>query len=95
MSTIFADTFTTHTKSREYIGVVEVEAGRIFLIGGKQSLREVVSFVPGLGNGRYEVYTESKHIPGFGDRITKVEIQCISDEEIQHLERQYSGFHTY
>jgi hypothetical protein len=77
---------------REYLGAVDVEAGRIFLLGGRQSLREVVSFVPGLGNGRYEVFAESKHIPGFGDRITKVELEFISDEEIDFLEKQYSDY---
>lgn len=76
--------------TREYLGSVDVEAGRIFLVGGKQSLREVVSFVPGLGNGRYEVYAESKYIPGFGDRIVKVEMEFISDGEIRYLEREHA-----
>ena len=84
-----------NTLTREYLGTVDVEAGKIFLVGGKQSLREVVSFVPGLGNGRYDVYAHSKTIPGFGDRITKIEIECMSDEEIMHLEKSYSEMPVY
>lgn len=74
--------------SRDYIGSVDVEAGRIFLLGGRQSLREVVSFVPGLGNGHYDVYAESKYIPGYGDRIVKVELEFITDAEINYLARK-------
>jgi len=76
--------------TREYLGTVSVDVGRIFLVGKKESLRQAVSFVPGLGNGNYDVYAESKYIPGHGDRITKIEIECISDEEIAYLEREHS-----
>lgn len=79
--------------TREHVGTVEVKAGRVFLLGRHESLMSAVSFVPGLGNGAYDVYAESKHIPGYGDRITKVEIECISEEEIRFLEREYSDVH--
>jgi hypothetical protein len=80
----------TPTETRELLGTVEVECGRIFLLGGNQDLRQVVSFMPGLGNGLYDVYAHSKHVPGYGDRITKVEIEFITDEELNYLERSYS-----
>jgi hypothetical protein len=88
-------TIQQEVDTREYLGSVDVEAGKIFLVGGKQSLREVVSFVPGLGNGRYEVYAQSKYVPGFGDRIVKVEMEFISEQELRYLERQYSDLPSW
>lgn len=82
---------------RDFIGTVEVKSGRIFLIGSKSDLldlRQAVSFVPGMGNGTYEVYAVYKHIPGHGERIVKVEVEFISDEEIQYLEKEYSDVST-
>lgn len=78
---------------RELLGTVDVKGGRLFLIGNRNDLldlRQAASFVPGLGNGTYEVYGTYKHIPGYGERIVRVEVECISDEEIKFLEREYS-----
>lgn len=72
------------------LGVVRVEMGRIFLFGAKQPLSEMVSFKPGMGNGTYEVYAEIKNVPGQGFLITKVEIECISEAEINHLAKEQS-----
>ena len=80
----------TENQTRELLGTVEVDCGRIFLLGGNHSLREVVSFPPGLGNGAYDVYAHSRYIPGYGDRIVKVEIEFITNEEILLMEREYS-----
>ncbi len=38
----------------------------------------------------YEVYAVIKDVPGYGYRTTKVEIECISDEEIMHYEKEQS-----
>lgn len=52
----------------------------------------MVSFIPGLGNGSYEVYAEIKDIPGYGYRITKMEIECITEEEIRYLAKEQSDY---
>ncbi|MCY7866068.1 hypothetical protein P8918_13745 [Bacillus spizizenii] len=44
-----------------------------------------VAFSSGLGDGIYGVYATYKDIENWGRRITKVEIELISDEEIQEL----------
>lgn len=75
---------------RVYLGLVRVEMGRMFLFGEPQKLHEMVSFIPGMGNGAYEVYAEMKHIPGYGFRTTKIEIECVTDEEIRHYEKEYA-----
>lgn len=75
---------------RIHLGTVTVEMGKIFLFGSRQRLHEMVSFIPGLGNGSYDVYGEVKPIAGHGFRITKVEIECISPEERCHLEKVHS-----
>lgn len=80
----------TPNLTKEYLGTVEVNAGKIFMIGKSQSLREAVSFVPGLGNGNYDVYGVSKYVPGYGERIVKVEIECITEEELRYLEKEHS-----
>lgn len=72
------------------LGFVKVEMDRIFLFGSKQPLSEMVSFKPGMGNGSYEVYAEIKDVPGHGFRVTKVEIECISEDEIMYLAKQQS-----
>lgn len=78
------------TPGRIYLGLVKVDMGRMFLFGAKEKLHEMVSFIPGMGNGAYEVYGEVKHVPGYGYRITKVEIECVTNEEIQYYEKQFS-----
>lgn len=78
------------TPGRILLGTVKVEMGRLFLFGAKQGLHEMVSFIPGLGNGAYEVYGEVKDVPGYGYRITKVEIECITNDEIRYYEREFS-----
>lgn len=75
---------------RIYLGLVQVEMNRIFIFGSKQKLHEMVSFLPGMGNGSYEVYGNVKYVPGHGYRITKVEIELVSDEEINHYEKELS-----
>jgi hypothetical protein len=45
-----------------------------------------VAFTSGLGDGIYPVYATFREIDGWGKRITKVEIELISDEEIKTLE---------
>lgn len=45
-----------------------------------------VAFSSGLGDGSYPVYATFREIEGWGRRITKVEIELISDEEIKELE---------
>lgn len=78
------------TPGRICLGAVKVEMGRMFLFGSQERLHEMVSFIPGLGNGVYEVYAVIKDVPGYGYRTTKVEIDCISDEEIMHYEKEQS-----
>ncbi|WP_410988448.1 hypothetical protein [Bacillus cereus] len=45
-----------------------------------------VAFTSGLGDGTYNVYGTIQDIKGWGERITKVEIELISDEFIAELE---------
>lgn len=70
------------------LGVIKVELGRIFIFGAQQKLHEMVSFIPGMGNGAYEVFAEIKEVPGYGFRTTKIEIECVSDQEIKYYEQQ-------
>jgi hypothetical protein len=72
------------------LGVVKVEMGRMFLFGSQERLHEMVSFIPGMGNGAYEVFATIKDVPGYGFRTTKIEIECISDDEIRYYERMHS-----
>lgn len=78
---------------RIYLGTVKVEMGRMFIFGAKESLHEMLSFVPGMGNGIYEVYGEIKHVPGYGYRTVKVEIECVTPEEIKYYEKLHSDLH--
>ncbi len=39
------------TPGRICLGAVKVEMGRMFLFGSQERLHEMVSFIPGLGNG--------------------------------------------
>lgn len=39
-----------------------------------------VAFISGFGDGEYEVYATYKDFGDFGKRITKVEIELISDD---------------
>ena len=80
------------TPGRIYLGSVKVEMGRMFLFGAKQNLHEMVSFIPGMGNGTYEVYGEIKDVPGYGFRITKVEIECVTNDEIDYYEKLHSDY---
>ncbi|MEX3713423.1 hypothetical protein ABFV99_13545 [Cytobacillus horneckiae] len=77
---------------RVYLGLVKVEMDRIFIFGSQERLHEMVSFVPGMGNGSYEVYGEIKDVPGFGFRITKVEIEMVTNEEIKYYEKNFSDY---
>ncbi|MES9681705.1 hypothetical protein ABWK22_02070 [Gottfriedia acidiceleris] len=72
------------------LGVVKVEMGRMFIFGSQQKLHEMVSVIPGMGNGAYEIYATIKNVPGYGFRTTKIEIECITDEEISYYERLHS-----
>ncbi|MDR5047842.1 hypothetical protein P4I89_08165 [Bacillus cereus] len=45
-----------------------------------------VAFTSGLGDGRYNVYGTIQDVKGWGERITKVEIELIPDELIVELE---------
>lgn len=45
-----------------------------------------VAFTSGLGDGRYNVYGTIRDVKGWGERITKVEIELIPDEIIAKLE---------
>lgn len=45
-----------------------------------------VAFASGLGDGRYNVYGTIRYFKGWGERITKVEIELIPDEVIAELE---------
>lgn len=40
-----------------------------------------VAFRSGLGDGVYDVYATYKTLPGWGERITKVEIELITEED--------------
>ncbi|UOE58197.1 hypothetical protein [Cytobacillus oceanisediminis] len=73
---------------RIYLGTVKVEMGRMFIFGQQERLHQMLSFVPGLGNGAYEVYGEIKNVPGHGFRVVKVEIEFITDDEILYLEKE-------
>jgi len=75
---------------RIYLGTVKVELGKMFIFGAEQRLAEMVSFVPGLGNGSYEVHGEIAHIPNQGYRIVKVDVEFLSPEEILLLEKEHS-----
>lgn len=75
---------------RIYLGLVKVEMNRMFIFGSKQKLHEMLSFLPGMGNGSYEVYGTIKNVPGYGYRITKVEIELVTNEEIQYYEKQFA-----
>ncbi|MEK1828876.1 hypothetical protein AAAC51_06945 [Priestia megaterium] len=67
-----------------------MEMNRMFIFGSQQKLHEMVSFFPGMGNGCYDVYGEINYVPGHGFRITKVEIELVSPEEMQHLEKEHA-----
>lgn len=73
-----------------FLGMVEVSMGRLYMFGMPQKLHEMVSFIPGLGNGKYEVYGELKEVPGQGHRIVKIEIECITNEEILYYAKKES-----
>lgn len=73
-----------------YLGLVEVTLNRIYIFGTQQQLSHMVSFIPGMGNGAYEIYGTVKDIPGYGYRITKIEIEFVTDEEILHYAKQHS-----
>ena len=75
---------------RIYLGAVEVKLNRMFIFGSQQKLHEMVSFIPGMGNGCYEVYGEVREVPGHGFRMVKIEIECITPEEIKHYEQKYA-----
>lgn len=75
---------------RIFLGVVKVELGRMFIFGSKEKLHEMVSFVPGMGNGAYEVYGEIRDVPGYGYRFTKIEIELITEDEIRYYEKKFS-----
>lgn len=77
-------------EDKVYLGTVQVDLGKVYLFGQKERLNEMVSFIPGLGNGAYDVYGYYKNIPGYGMRIAKVEIECISPAEIQYYAKQQS-----
>lgn len=79
-------------EDRVYLGTVEVNLGKIYLFGTKERMHEMVSFIPGLGDGAYEVYGYYKDIPGYGIRIARVEIECITPEEIHYYAKQQSDF---
>ena len=72
-----------HT-GRVYLGAIDVEMDKIYIFGKHQQLHEMISFMPGFGDGTYEVYGEVKEIAEHGFKITKVEIECISDKEIDY-----------
>ncbi|MEC2377492.1 hypothetical protein P9X07_28075 [Bacillus thuringiensis] len=72
------------TPGRICLGAVKVEMGRIFLFGSQERLHAMVSFIPGLGNGVYEVYAVLKDVPGYCYRSSKVEIEFMSDEVFNH-----------
>lgn len=79
-------------EDRVYLGTVKVDLGKMYLFGKKERLHEMVSFIPGLGNGSYDVYGHYKDIPGYGIRIAKVEIECITPEEMHYYAKQESDF---
>lgn len=70
-----------------YLGLVEVEMGKMNVFGKHQRLNEMVSFVPGFGNGNYEVYGKIEKVPDHGFKITKIEIEFISKEEIKYYQK--------
>jgi hypothetical protein len=47
-----------------------------------------VAFSSGLGDGAYEVWATIQDIPGWGERVTKVEIELIPDWEIEEYRRE-------
>lgn len=51
--------------------------------GGKLDHGLAVVFSSGLGDGLYDVYATYKTLDGWGERITKVEIELISDDEFE------------
>jgi hypothetical protein len=65
--------------SYDLISDVTLTHGAGFVLNG-------VAFSSGLGDGTYPVYATFRDIKGWGRRITKVEIELISDKEIKELE---------
>jgi hypothetical protein len=47
-----------------------------------------VVFSSGLGDGTYEVYAIIQDVPGWGERVTKVEIELIPDWEIEEYRKE-------
>ena len=59
--------------------------------GSKKQGGEVdlgVAFSSGLGDGSYDVYATIQDIPGWGERVTKVEIELIPDWELEEMKKQ-------
>lgn len=71
-------------EGRICLGLLKVEMDRVFIFGKEQRLHEMISFAPGLGKGSYEVFAEVREVPGYGFRIVKVEMEFVTEEEIQH-----------
>lgn len=70
------------------IGYVRVYDNKMTITGGSELPEECVSFIPGMGNGNYEVSALIQHVPGVGPRITSVNIELISQEELKWMDRE-------
>lgn len=67
-----------------YEQVCETTGGPSY--GGEVDLG--VAFSSGLGDGSYEVYATIQEVPGWGERVTKVEIELIPDWELNHYREE-------
>lgn len=77
------------TPKREFLGTVTTDSGKIKVTDiHEPELYEGLSFPAGLGAGTYEAYATIQHIPGHGERITKLEIELVPDWELAEYHKQ-------
>lgn len=58
-----------------------------FQYSNSRGVKENLVFPTGLGDGAYDVYATIRKLGSFGERITKVEIVMITDEEAAEYEK--------
>lgn len=73
---------------RKFLGTVTSHSGKLSVTDPTDSLLEdSLTLTPGLGEGTYEAYATLQHIPGHGERITKIEMEFIPNWELTQYER--------
>lgn len=64
----------------------ENQGGSIPYVMGHEGF--AVAFSSGLGDGFYPVYATIEDVPGWGERITKVEIELVNMDEVEEDENE-------